>query len=258
MSMLLMAQAMSVKVGNPLRKLVLIKLADNANDKGECWPSYQHIADQCEISRRSVMNHVDALIESGFLKKMTRKGPKGNSSNVYILTISGGEYSAPHGAGDSLGVVQEIHQGSAGDSPHGAGDSPGGSAGDSPRTSHSFEPVIEPVIEPVNSSSSHKNPNHPRAKPKAKSTRMTLDWLPPDETVNQLMAAYPGEEQTLNLALINFRTYWRDAGVARSDWGAKFVTSFSNFRLLEIDAESDRHFSKIQKLSADLAGSEYV
>lgn len=36
MSMTLMAQAMSIKVGNPIRKLVLIKLADNANDKGEC------------------------------------------------------------------------------------------------------------------------------------------------------------------------------------------------------------------------------
>ena len=50
MSMELMVKAMKVKVGNPLRKLVLLKLADNASDHGECWPSYQHIADQCEIS----------------------------------------------------------------------------------------------------------------------------------------------------------------------------------------------------------------
>ena len=50
MSMNLMAKAMNIKVGNPLRKLVLIKLADNANDNGECWPSYQHVADQCELS----------------------------------------------------------------------------------------------------------------------------------------------------------------------------------------------------------------
>ena len=61
MSMQLMAYAMSLKVGNPLRKLVLLKLADNANDKGECFPSYQHIADQCEISRRAVMGHIQAL-----------------------------------------------------------------------------------------------------------------------------------------------------------------------------------------------------
>ncbi|HIC5951326.1 TPA: hypothetical protein ACW46Q_004524, partial [Salmonella enterica subsp. enterica serovar Nagoya] len=94
-------------------------------------------ADQCEISKRSVMNHIDELCKSGLLKKVFRKGPKGNATNVYILTI--------HGAGDSPGVVQEIHQGGAGDSLPGAGDSPGGSAGAAPRISHSFEPVNEPL-----------------------------------------------------------------------------------------------------------------
>lgn len=85
MSMELMVKAMKIRVGNPLRKLVLIKLADNASDQGECWPSYQHIADQCEISKRSVMNHIAALCESGLVKKVTRKGEKGNSSNIYLL-----------------------------------------------------------------------------------------------------------------------------------------------------------------------------
>ena len=117
MSMELMVKAMKIRVGNPLRKLVLIKLADNASDQGECWPSYQHIADQCEISKRSVMNHITALCESGLVKKVSRKGEKGNSSNIYLLRLDG------------------------------AKDSPGGSAGDSPRTSHSFEPVKEPVNE---------------------------------------------------------------------------------------------------------------
>lgn len=125
MSMELMVQAMKVKVGNPLRKLVLLKLADNASDQGECWPSYQHIADQCEISRRSVMNHVAALCESGLMRKETRSGPKGNGSNFYRLTLTG--------ANASSRVVNEIHQGSeasspgasAGDSPDGAPHSPG-------------------------------------------------------------------------------------------------------------------------------------
>lgn len=69
MSMLLTAQAMKLKVGNPTRKLVLLKLADNANDKGECFPSYQHIADHCEVSRRSVISHIDALIKMGLVEK---------------------------------------------------------------------------------------------------------------------------------------------------------------------------------------------
>lgn len=90
MSMTLTARAMSIKTGNPIRKLVLIKLADNANDNGECWPSYQHIADHCECSRSAVREHVEALIEMGLLKKLNRPGVKngkGNASNVYTLNI---------------------------------------------------------------------------------------------------------------------------------------------------------------------------
>ncbi|MFY8002589.1 MAG: helix-turn-helix domain-containing protein, partial [Candidatus Nanopelagicaceae bacterium] len=133
MSMLLMVKAMQSKVGNPLRKLVLLKLADNANDQGECWPSYQYIADQCEMSKRSVMAHIDALILSGFLRKELRVGgEKGNKSNLYTLRIPS--------AGIATGVVQEIHHPSAGDSlPP--------SAGAAPRTSHSLEPVNEPNID---------------------------------------------------------------------------------------------------------------
>ncbi|AOS74401.1 replication protein [Pseudomonas fluorescens] len=144
MSMGLMVAAMKLRVGNPLRKLVLIKLADNASDVGECWPSYQHIADQCEISKRSVMNHITALCEAGLLRKEIRKGgPKGNSSNVYFLTLDGG------GAPPAPGVVQKIHPGSAAGSPPSESPAPGGSAAAAPRISNSLEPVIEPVIEPI-------------------------------------------------------------------------------------------------------------
>ena len=144
MSMTLMVAAMKLRVGNPLRKLVLIKLADNASDVGECWPSYQHIAVQCEISKRSVMNHITALCDAGLLRKEIRKGgPKGNSSNVYFLTLEGG------GAPPAPGVVQQIHQGSAAGSPPSESPALGGSAADAPRISNSLEPVIEPVIEPI-------------------------------------------------------------------------------------------------------------
>ncbi|EPP4975225.1 TPA: helix-turn-helix domain-containing protein [Klebsiella pneumoniae] len=163
MSMDLMVQAMKIKVGNPLRKLVLLKLADNASDLGECWPSYQHIADQCEISKRSVMNHIEALCECGLIKKELRTGPKGNSSNVYQLNLrsagdspGGSANRSLPGAGDSLPGAGDSPGGSAnrslpgaGDSLPGAGDSPGGSAGAAPRISHSFEPVIESVNEPI-------------------------------------------------------------------------------------------------------------
>ncbi|HHV9263379.1 TPA: helix-turn-helix domain-containing protein [Escherichia coli] len=163
MSMELMVKAMKIRVGNPLRKLVLIKLADNASDQGECWPSYQHIADQCEISKRSVMNHIAALCDSGLVKKVTRKGEKGNSSNIYLLHLDGagdslggsannslsGAANSPGSAGVAPGGGANNSLSGAANSPGSAGVAPGGGAGDSPRTSHSFEPVKEPVNEPI-------------------------------------------------------------------------------------------------------------
>ncbi|EOV2036477.1 TPA: helix-turn-helix domain-containing protein [Klebsiella pneumoniae] len=173
MSMDLMVQAMKIKVGNPLRKLVLLKLADNASDLGECWPSYQHIADQCEISKRSVMNHIEALCECGLIKKELRTGPKGNSSNVYQLNL--------RSAGDSPGGSANRSLPGAGDSLPGAGDSPGGSAGAAPRISHSFEPVNEPVNEPIKHTGAS-------AKASAPARPAKQDYSPEFETAWQ---AYP-------------------------------------------------------------------
>lgn len=134
--MILMAKAMQLKVGNPSRKLVLIKLADNANDKGECFPSYQHVADQCEISRRSVINHIDALCEQGLVRKVYRSGEKGNSSNVYILNLDSAKISPPSEK-SAPEVVKQFHQPSEISAPPPSEKS-------APRTSHSFEPVNEP------------------------------------------------------------------------------------------------------------------
>lgn len=94
MSMNLMVQAMKAKVGNPLRKLVLIKLADNANDDGECWPSYKHIADQCEIARSTVKAHIKQLEKDGFLCIEHRKEGALNKTNLFRLTIARGRAGA--------------------------------------------------------------------------------------------------------------------------------------------------------------------
>ncbi|HFO5057669.1 TPA: helix-turn-helix domain-containing protein, partial [Escherichia coli] len=99
MSMNLMAKAMNIKVGNPLRKLVLIKLADNANDNGECWPSYQHVADQCEVSRSTVKSHIRALEEMGLLKRECRRKGELNQSNVFYLTLDNAQQIPPESGG---------------------------------------------------------------------------------------------------------------------------------------------------------------
>lgn len=150
MSMNLMAKAMGIRVGNPLRKLVLIKLADNANDKGECWPSYQHIADQCEIGRSTVKNHIRALEDMGMLRREFRRNGELNQSNLFYLTLDNPvrnrieSVNSDDTPGQDMpeGVGQEMTGG-------GAPDDRGGGAPDDPITSHSFEPVIEPKETPV-------------------------------------------------------------------------------------------------------------
>lgn len=137
MSMLLMVEAMKLKVGNPLRKLVLIKLADNANDKGECFPSVSYIAEQCEISERSVQNHIKQLEVDGLLKIESRKSENGlNKSNIYYLNFSGAN-PAPYGAnGSSSG---------ANAAPSGESPAPSYGANPAPITSHIIESVKESV-----------------------------------------------------------------------------------------------------------------
>lgn len=132
MSMEMMVRAMKIKVGNPLRKLVLLKLADNASDQGECWPSVPYIADQCEISERSVQNHIQQLVKDGLVRIEKRLAENGlNRSNVYHITLSGsGANPAPYGAAPAPG----------GETP-----APGGGAAPAPRISHSFESVNEPI-----------------------------------------------------------------------------------------------------------------
>ncbi|EDL0766741.1 helix-turn-helix domain-containing protein [Salmonella enterica subsp. enterica serovar Muenchen] len=139
MSMNLMAKAMSIKVGNPLRKLVLIKLADNSNDEGECWPSYQHIADQCEVSRSTVKIHIRALEDMGLLKREFRRKGELNQSNVFYLTLDNAQQIPPESGGAGA------DRGGAGADRGRAGADLGGGAGADPRTYHSFEPVKEPL-----------------------------------------------------------------------------------------------------------------
>ncbi|EIL9359522.1 helix-turn-helix domain-containing protein [Salmonella enterica] len=134
MSMTLMARAMAIKTGNPIRKLVLIKLADNANDNGECWPSYQHIADHCECSRSAVRSHIDALIGMGVLTKENRMGinnGKGNTSNVYYLNLD--NPVPPKSTAPVLSKITGMPLENTPPMPCGG-----------TRTSHSFEPVNEP------------------------------------------------------------------------------------------------------------------
>lgn len=141
MSMLLMAKAMQLQVGSTAQKMVLLKLADNANDKGECFPSYETIARHCEISRQSAINHIKSLCKKGFVRKVTRKTDKVHTSNLYILDLEakslddGSQNTVPPSQNSVPEVVKEFDHGSQ-------TVGLGGSQKILPRTSQSFNQSI--------------------------------------------------------------------------------------------------------------------
>ncbi|HHF5041192.1 TPA: helix-turn-helix domain-containing protein, partial [Haemophilus influenzae] len=90
--------------------------ADNANDDGICFPSYQYIADKCEMTRRSAISHIECLIKMGLVSKKERKNKDGSISNLYFLHLEQGSENFALGGSENI----------------------------SPITSHSLEPVNEP------------------------------------------------------------------------------------------------------------------
>lgn len=143
---------MNCEVGNPARKLVLLKLADNANDDGVCFPSYQYIADKCEMSKRSAISHIDDLIKMGFVTKKARKNKDGSSANLYLLHLEhGSEKSALGGEKSALG----------------------GSEKSAPITSHSFNLSINRVSDDENSANAERTDENKKT---SKREKISVDY----------------------------------------------------------------------------------
>jgi hypothetical protein len=87
----------------PTLKLVLMALADAADDQGVCWPSVSTLAKKCTVSTRTVQRSLRYLIDSELLIAEARRRRDGSStSNRYRLLIAGGDnLSPPREAGDT-------------------------------------------------------------------------------------------------------------------------------------------------------------
>lgn len=104
MSIRIMSQVWdrSKQTGSAL--LVLLAIADFANDQGLAWPSYDTLAKKSRVSVRSVMRLVNKMVEDGELEIDRSAGPHG--TNLYRVVIGsyvqetappdvGGEEAAP-------------------------------------------------------------------------------------------------------------------------------------------------------------------
>jgi len=134
MSVHISSRVWRMEMGSATRKLVMLKLADNANDEGYCYPSLSNIARECEINQRTARRIVRALEQAGFLKTEVRQRNGARTSNGYQIHLpveGGGNVPPPPGQpAPTPGAL----------CPQGGGTAP-------PRTT--IPTVNEPPIQPV-------------------------------------------------------------------------------------------------------------
>ena len=83
MSISLMTDVWKLTLQAP-RKMVLLALADNANDEGtDCWPSVGKLVEKCSMSERAVQGHLAALEDDGYIKRHERLG----RSNKFTIRV---------------------------------------------------------------------------------------------------------------------------------------------------------------------------
>lgn len=196
MSIQAITQAMAVRDVSSSEKLLLIALANYADEHGCCYPSQRRLsADTC-LSDRRVRALLAALEERGFLDRAERTRADGSRGTDLIrlhlpAQISGGAEMVSGGVRKSF---------------------PGGAEMVSGLTT--FEPSVEPSIEPIEAQA-------PAPKADARlGTRLPEDWFPSQLDIDgsAFMTAEARERE-----LEKFRDYWRAVPGAKGrklDWDA--------------------------------------
>ena len=86
MSIRVLASAWRTRCASHTQKLILLNLADHANDCGVCWPSTKRIAEQCGLSRQTVISQLKGMEAAGLIA-VTRTGGGLKNPNRYRLIV---------------------------------------------------------------------------------------------------------------------------------------------------------------------------
>lgn len=198
-------------------KLVFLKLADNASEKGVCWPSHGLIEEQCWLSKSAVKAHLKKLQKAGLLTIQHRKNGATNQSNYYQINIS----LLNHLASSETPQGNDVTEGGSSDTLPLGHDMTDGRASDDPRT------VIEPSVKPSNEPSFFK-----RDKKEATTTKKTTvfidEWQVSDDLIMSCLAMPNCTNIDIQHELEKFKDYYLSKGEQRADWNASFRNWWRN------------------------------
>lgn len=96
MSVQALSCAFAMRGLSPSEKLVLLALANFANDKMQCWPSQERLAADTELSARTVWAALKSLEDMRLMSRASRKRADGTrSTDVFTLHFSLEVWSEP-------------------------------------------------------------------------------------------------------------------------------------------------------------------
>ena len=184
MSVKIMSWAWSQKL-EPTKKLILMALADYADDDGVCWPSMNRLADKCNVSRRTILRNINVLKDDGILSSSHRHREDGSmSSSRYVI----------HAETQCDTLRQNV----------------------TPPCDTGVTPPATPV--------SHHEPSleSPFRKERGRAGRIPENWLPSPDNI--LFAINEGfQENQVGRIADKFKDYWTAASgrnAAKKDWDA--------------------------------------
>ena len=89
MSIQAVAWAIRQRVGSPTGKVLLMCLANYADENGECWPSQTTISNEAELGERATRDWLKTLEESGFIERRRRNRADGVFKRVKLTLLVG-------------------------------------------------------------------------------------------------------------------------------------------------------------------------
>ena len=97
--------ALEQETGSGTRKLVLLILANGANERGKCSLGLDGIAEQANIHRRTVITCIKDLVAGGFITSVHRGNDQGGrASNLYTLNMGLSAKDAHRLSANSVGL----------------------------------------------------------------------------------------------------------------------------------------------------------
>lgn len=186
-------------------RLILLSLADQANDDGECWPSLDQIATRCLVDRATVHRHLIKLRDELHELEWETRRTQGRSS-LYRVVVPSQSQIATTPVADCDPPQSQIATEPVADCDEGR------------RTVATTGNVIEPSVE---TSGKDLVPPTITKIDTSRGSRLPVGWLPQQATIDKLTEQFPRVDQRAEFD--KFTDYWRaqpGAKGRKTDWEA--------------------------------------